>query len=117
MTLGITLDELLLGLPPAMQELLRDGWLDVVRALPLVGAGQVLLLVSDGQQLQVSIDRRAALRRELATWPTASLMTSVLTALESEPGPGLVRLIVIAPTGSLALRVPHPGAYARGGSA
>ena len=103
----ITIDVLLPLLPSSLQPLVREAWDDVQRGVALVQRGEVLVLASDGETRQVRVEGREALRARLLGWNSADALKSVLMALASECAPGLVRVIVLGPGASMALRLPR----------
>lgn len=104
----ITIDVLLLLIPSSLQPLVREAWDDVQRGVPLVRRGEVLVLAGDGETLQVRVEGREALREHLFSWKGAApALKSVLKALASECEAGLVRVIVLGPGASMALRLPR----------
>lgn len=107
MSVLVNIDVLLPLLPPSLQPLVREAWDDVLRGIPLVRQGAVLLLAGDGERLQVSVEGREALRQRLLGMKGASEMPSVLKALESECARDLVRVIVLGPAATMALRLPR----------
>lgn len=103
-----TIDVILPCLPPSLQPLVREGWEGVLRGVPLVRRGEVLVLAGDGKTLHVRVEGREALREHLYAWKAAApALKSVLIALATECAPDLVRVIVLGPEASMALRLPR----------